>query len=73
MGAAIADRRVLGPVEARVAAAAGLLLCVASVFFFLFPRVLDYPVVFLCAWGGLALLYRAVRLFRRRLQQEPKR
>lgn len=73
VGAAIAGRRVLGPVEARAAAAAGLLLCVVSVFFFLSLRVLDYPVVVLCAWGGLALLYRAVRLFRRKLQQEPKR
>lgn len=73
VGAAIADRRVLGPVEARVAAVVGLLLCFASLVFFLFPRVLDYPVVVLCAWGGLSLLLRAVRLRRRKQQSESKR
>jgi cardiolipin synthase len=66
VGAAIADRRVLGPVEARVAGVVGLLLCLASIVFLLFPRVLQYPVAVLCAWGGLSLLLRAVRLHRRK-------
>jgi cardiolipin synthase len=72
VGAAIADRRVLGPVEARVAAIVGLLLCFASLVFFLFPRVLDYPVVVLCAWGGVSLLHRAVRLHRRKQRSDSK-
>jgi cardiolipin synthase len=66
VGAAFADRRVLGSVEARVAAVVGLLLCLASILFLLLPRVLQYPVVVLCAWGGLSLLHRAVRLRRRK-------
>ena len=70
VGAAIADRRVLGPVEARVAAVAGVLLSVASLLFFLFPRVLDYPVVIITAWGGLSLLHRALRLSRRKRHPE---
>ncbi|MCC7496207.1 MAG: cardiolipin synthase B [Bryobacterales bacterium] len=64
IGAAFTDRRVLGPIEARLAATAGLLLCALAVLFSLFPRVLIYPVVVLCVWGGLALLYRAYRLRR---------
>jgi cardiolipin synthase A/B len=70
VGAAIADRRVLGPVEARVAAVVGLLLCFASLLFFVFPRVLVYPVVLITAWGGLSLLHRAVRLSRRKQHPE---
>jgi cardiolipin synthase len=66
IGAALTDRRVLGPIEARLATISGLLLCVLSLFFALFPRVLAYPLVGLGTWGGLVLLYRGYRLMRKR-------
>jgi cardiolipin synthase len=66
IGAAFTDRRVLGPVEARVTAAVGLLLCALAVLFAFFPKALVYPAVVLLAWGGLALLYRGYQLLRRR-------
>ena len=66
IGAAFTDRRVLEPVEARLAGMAGLLLCACAILFFISPRVLVYPAVALCAWGGLALLYRGYQLHRRR-------
>ncbi|HEX7081442.1 MAG TPA: phospholipase D-like domain-containing protein [Gammaproteobacteria bacterium] len=65
IGAAFTDRRVLGPVEARLTTIAGVLLCGLALLFALFPRVLAYPLAALAAWGGLALLYRGYRLWRR--------
>jgi cardiolipin synthase len=64
IGATLTDRRVLGPIEARLAAMLGLLLCALAVLFFVFPAVLNYPVVVLCAWGGVALISRGYRLRR---------
>ncbi len=66
IGAAFTDRRVLEPVEARLAGAAGLLLCTFAIVFALFPPLFVYPGAALCAWGGLALLYRGFHLYRGR-------
>lgn len=66
IGAAFTDRRVLEPVEARLTACAGVLLCALSILFAISPSVLVYPAVALCTWGGLALLYRGYRLYRQR-------
>ncbi len=65
IGAAFTDRRVLGPIEARLTAVGGLLLCALSILFFLWPGVLVYPAIALCAWGGVALLFSAYQLRRR--------
>lgn len=62
IGAAFTDRRVLGPVEARLMTAGAAVLIGLALLFALFPRALAYPAAFLAAWGGLALLYRAYRL-----------
>jgi cardiolipin synthase len=66
VGAAFSDRRALGPVEAHLMTAAGLVLCGLAVVVIFFPRVLAYPLSALGAWAGLALLYRGYRLWRRR-------
>jgi cardiolipin synthase len=66
VGAAFTHRRVLGPIEARLAAATGLLLCAFSVLFAIFPEALAFPLAALGAWGGIALLYRGYALHRRR-------
>jgi cardiolipin synthase len=65
IGAAFTNRRVLEPIEARLALGAGLLLCALSLLFALFPQALAYPLVALGAWAGIALLYRGYRLRRR--------
>lgn len=70
IGAALTDRRVLGPVEASLATAAGLLLFALSVLVAVFPRVLAYPAAALGAWGGLALCWRGVRLRRLRKRRD---
>jgi cardiolipin synthase len=65
LGAAFTGRRVLEPVEARMATGAGLALLALAVLFAFFPRGLAYPVLALCVWFGVALLYRGYRLHRR--------
>jgi len=64
IGAAFTNRRPLGPIEARLALTAGLLLCALSVVFAVFPQVVAYPLVLIGAWAGIALLYRGYRLRR---------
>jgi cardiolipin synthase len=66
LGAAFTNRRVLGPVEARLMLTVGLLLCGLALLFYRFPRVLVYPVVFFLLWNALALLYRSLKLYRNR-------
>lgn len=69
IGAAFTDRRVLGPVEARLAATFGILLCALALLMIFVPGLLVYPAAMLCAWGGLALIYKAYRLRRGRVQR----
>jgi len=66
IGAAFADRRELGPIEARLALLGGALLCLLAVVALLFPRLLAYPLAGLGMWGGLALMYQGWRLLRAR-------
>lgn len=66
IGAALTDRRVLGPVESRLAAVAGLLLCSLGALFAIFPRALAYPVAVLAAWVGVALVWKGIKLRRMR-------
>ena len=54
--------------EARIALSAGLILCVVSVLFAVFPEVLAYPLVLIGSWAGVSLLYRGYRL---RREQKP--
>ncbi len=66
IGAAIMDRRVLGPVEARLAFVVGLALCALAIGVAVFPRALAYPAAVLCLWGGIALVFRSFQLRRAR-------
>ncbi|HLV00391.1 MAG TPA: phospholipase D-like domain-containing protein [Acidobacteriota bacterium] len=65
IGAAFTNRRVLGPVEARLAIASGLLMFALAILFFFYPKVLTYPLIFFFTWSGLVLLYRGYRLARK--------
>jgi cardiolipin synthase len=65
VGAAFTDRRVLEPVEARMALTAGGLLLVSALLSAFFPRLLALPVAVVAGWLGLALLYRGWVLHRR--------
>jgi cardiolipin synthase len=69
IGAALTNRRVLEPIEARLALGMGAALTVLALLFAIFPRALAYPLVALGAWAGVALLYRGYRLRRDRARQ----
>lgn len=69
LGAAVTNHRVMEPVEARLLGIAGVLLLLLATLFWFFPGVLVYPVMFVSAWIGLALLFRGFKLWRRRKQE----
>lgn len=62
VGAAIADRRVLGPAEAGIMAVAGLALLAVAVIGILWPLALALPLALLAGWAAVSLLIRARRL-----------
>ena len=64
IGAVFTDRRVLEPVEARIALVSGISLLVLAILFAWFPRALAYPLVAVLAWVGIVLLYKGYRLHR---------
>lgn len=62
VGAAITNRRVLGPAEARLMAMAGGFLLGLSVIAVKWPRALTYPLAFIGTWVAIALFIRAYKL-----------
>ena len=66
VGAAFTNRRVLQPVEARLILVTGLLLLGIAVFLYFFPRVAGYVLLATFGWIGIALIYRASKLYRKR-------
>jgi cardiolipin synthase A/B len=71
VGAAFSNRRVFEPVEARLLMVTGLLLVVLAILLVFVPAVLVYPAIVFFAWMGGALLYRAVKLRRKRVSDMP--
>lgn len=66
VGAAFADRRILQPVEARLILIAGLLLLGIATLLYFFPQVAGYPLMAILGWIGIALVYHAWKLYRKR-------
>jgi cardiolipin synthase A/B len=64
VGAAMTDRRVLEPVEARIMIVAALVLVTIGIVVAFFPRVLAYPMALAAVWIGAALLHRGYKLYR---------
>jgi cardiolipin synthase A/B len=62
IGAAITNRRALGPAEAKVMALAALLLLALAVVVALWPLLLVVPLTLCSAWLAIALLIKAYRL-----------
>jgi cardiolipin synthase len=62
VGAALVNRRALGPAEARLMLAGGVLLLLLAAVAYVWPRVVDVPVVVVSFWVALTLLIRAWRL-----------
>jgi len=62
VSAAITNRRVLGPAEARIMFAAASLLLLLSVVAVKWPRGVTFPLAFVGTWVSLALFIRAYKL-----------
>ncbi len=62
VGAAMTNRRVLGPTEAKMMATAGIFLLSLSAVLVLWPRWVGVPLAVLCTWLAVSLLIRARRL-----------
>ena len=65
VGAAITNRRLLGPAEAKIMASSSLVLGVLTVVAILLPRVITVPLAVISGWVAIALMVRAYRLGRR--------
>ncbi|HUP94419.1 MAG TPA: phospholipase D-like domain-containing protein [Burkholderiales bacterium] len=65
VGAAITNRRVLGRTEAGTMAAVGAALLALTAVVVLWPLVLAVPIALLAGWMGIALMIRALGLYRR--------
>lgn len=62
VGAAITNRRELGPAEAVVMALAAALLIALAALAAYWPQGVVYPFVFVCVWVAISLLVRAYKL-----------
>ncbi len=62
VGAAVTNRRQLGPAEAVIMRWAAALLIVIAAVAVIFPKAVAYPLVFLCLWIAASLLLRAYKL-----------
>lgn len=62
VGAAIANRRELGPAESRLMASIGLLLLVVAAVAVVWPRMVAIPVALLAFWLAVGSITRAWRL-----------
>ena len=72
VGAALATRRVLDPVESRLMTASGAVFLVLALLAFLWPRALTYPLAALFAWLAAVLLYRGWKLHRENRRRRRK-
>ncbi|HEV7892917.1 MAG TPA: phospholipase D-like domain-containing protein [Pyrinomonadaceae bacterium] len=64
VGAAITNRRVLGPAEARIMFMAAGLLLLLSIVAVKWPRGVTFPLAFIGTWVAIALFIRAWKLHR---------
>ena len=72
VGAAITNRRVLGPAEIRITLIGGIILLVLAILSILVPRSVTVPMAVISGWFGIALLIKTWRLRRTRLGEEDK-
>jgi len=64
LGAALTNRRTLGPAEAGLLTGVAAFMAGIAVVAALFPRLIAWPLGFLCAWAGLSWAWKAVMLWR---------
>ena len=73
VAAAFTQRRVIEPIEARIATWAGASLLSLAILFAVFPRALAYPLVLLFAWIATSLLVQGYKLHRARVKRRSEK
>jgi len=73
MGAALTNRRLLGPAESGLLVKLAALSLAIAFIAFVWPRTLSIPLVIIAVWLGLAMLGKAWALRRQRAQSPPRR
>ncbi len=66
LGAALTNRRALGPAEAGLLTVMAAIMAGIAVAGAWFPRVIAWPLAFLCAWAALSWAWKAIVLWRAR-------
>jgi len=66
LGAAMTNRRALGPAETKILVGGGILLFALATVAILWPRVLTFPIAVVGLWSGVVLCGRAYKLRLRR-------
>jgi cardiolipin synthase len=66
VGAAITNRRLLGPAEAKIMFGAALVLAFLTVVAVFWPEVIAIPIAVIGGWAAISLLVKAYRLRRGR-------
>jgi cardiolipin synthase len=70
VSAAISNRRILSPAEARIMFSAGLLLLLFSVVAIFWPRWISVPLAVFAAWVAVSLFIRAYKLHQEGKEEE---
>jgi cardiolipin synthase len=70
VGAAIANRRLLGPAEARVMLIMGLLFSAFAIVSLLWPKWVTVPMAVLSGWLAISLLIRAYKVRTKRKKED---
>lgn len=70
VGAAISDRRILSPAEARIMFSAGVLLLAFAAVAVLWPRWISIPLSLFAVWMAASLFIRAFKLHREGKQEQ---
>ena len=65
LGAALTNRRTLGPAEAGLLTGVALFTIFTAILSAWFPRILAWPVAVLCGWLGVSWLWKAWTLWRK--------
>ncbi len=70
VGAAITNRRILGPAEARIMVISGILLLALAGVFILWPKWVSVPIAMLSGWLAISFLIRAYKLRVKRKEKD---
>lgn len=70
VGAAITNRRLLGPAETKVMIVAAILGSAFAIVFLLWPRWVTIPLALFSGWMAISFLIKAYKLYKKKIEDE---